>query len=777
MNKKIYLKSLLTPIIIIILTIFTITLFNITDLYKYKKINIDNATKEFIEQNKLKIKTKVHEAVADIEYLKSNNQKNLKSKIKNRVDSLIKTLDAQYKYNQNTKTKKELKEILLRLVKSQNEIGKNNYYFLYDMKTGVALVHNIRNFKGKSFLNYKNKKGIYTFKTKLELLKNKKSSYQELFFEKPAYPNKQFKKLVYISKFEEFNWIIGTGEYLEDNEKIIKQYTADRLNTIQKDLKSYILMMDEFNPTGGNKLAKMIVMPNIPKMVGQYISDETKDIKGTYINKLWIDELIKDGQSFIEYWYKKPNSNEEGKKIAYFYHYKPWNWVIASGFYFDELEEFIKQKETLIDKDIKTKIIESIIIAIIALLISITASYYFTKKITTTIQNINKKLEDKARELKEKNKIVNIAIKAKGEFLANMSHEIRTPLNAIVGFIDILKEESHGRKSMQYVEIIDDSSKNLIQIIEDILDFSKIESGKLNIDKIDFNTKKELEIITYLFEAKCSQKNISLSLNFDDNLPQYINTDPLRIKQIVSNLISNAVKFTKDGKNIFVDIGYKEELLNISVKDEGIGIAKDKLTHIFELFSQEDSSTTRKYGGTGLGLTISKELVKLLGGELKVKSELGKGSEFYFSIPVTIGKKIKTIEADQKDINFKNKKILLVEDNKSNQMFMKVILKKMNLDFDIANDGVEAIEIYKTNKYDAILMDENMPNMNGIRAAKYIIEYEKENNLMHTPVIALTANALKGDREKFIEAGMNEYMTKPLDKQKLIEILESFWKC
>ena len=376
---------------------------------------------------------------------------------------------------------------------------------------------------------------------------------------------------------------------------------------------------------------------------------------------------------------------------------------------------------------------------------------------------------------KERDNAINSA-KSKSEFLANMSHEIRTPLNAVLGFIDLLKEETRGRKSATYVDIIDSSSKSLLKIIEDILDFSKIESGKLDIDKVDFNTKAEFEVITHLFDAKCSQKNISLILNLDKDLPQNINTDPLRIKQIISNLLSNAIKFTSNGKKIIVNINYINKHLNISIKDEGIGIAKDKQKHIFEAFSQEDGSTTREYGGTGLGLSISNKLVKLLGGELKVISSVGVGSEFYFSIPITMGKEFKVKIIDKKEIDFSNKKILLVEDNKANQMFMKIVLKKINLEFDIANNGLEAIDIFNLNKYDAILMDENMPIMNGIEATKRILQIEKNENLNHTPIIALTANALKGDRERFLNAGMDEYLTKPVDKTNLIEILENFIK-
>jgi len=406
---------------------------------------------------------------------------------------------------------------------------------------------------------------------------------------------------------------------------------------------------------------------------------------------------------------------------------------------------------------------KKIIVAFLVILI-IYISIYKTDISRQRIQELSNKERDSAIE----------ASNAKSEFLANMSHEIRTPLNAIMGFMALLKEEVQSKKSMEYIDIILDSSKSLRQIIEDILDFSKIESGKLNIEKKDFNTKKEFNIITHLFLARCLEKNITLSIELDKNLPEVINTDSLRIKQVIANLLSNAIKFTSEGKNIKVKIDYKDALLNISVNDEGKGIAEDKLEHIFELFSQEDSSTTRMYGGTGLGLTISSALVKLLGGELKVRSTIGVGSKFYFSIPVSIGKEIEEITDDFVDVITESKKILLVEDNLANQMFMKVILKKMNFNFEIANDGVEAVERYKQNRYDIILMDENMPNKNGIEATKDILNYERENNLTHTPIIALTANALKGDRERFLEAGMDEYITKPADKKKLAEVLKKF---
>jgi signal transduction histidine kinase/CheY-like chemotaxis protein len=383
---------------------------------------------------------------------------------------------------------------------------------------------------------------------------------------------------------------------------------------------------------------------------------------------------------------------------------------------------------------------------------------------------LNKSLEYKVKErtleLEKQTQISQEATKARGSFLANMSHEIRTPLNAIVGFINLLQERVCDKTDLEYLNIVDKASQSLLGVINDILDFSKIENGKIELESIDFDANDEFQTLLKLFEAQAKEKKINLVVQMSE-LPDSLNSDILRIKQVVANLLSNAIKFTSENKQVKLTISYKNNILYIGVQDQGIGISKENTNKVFEAFSQAENSTTRKFGGTGLGLSISHELVKLLGGELKVESELGKGSNFYFSIPVQIGDTIK--KEKMKNIQLKGH-ILLVEDNKANQIFMKVVLKNMGLTFDVANDGVEAIEYFKKNRYDCILMDENMPNMNGIEATKNIVVYEKELHLQHTPIIALTANAIKGDRERFLESGMDDYLTKPLDKNKLISI-------
>ncbi len=398
----------------------------------------------------------------------------------------------------------------------------------------------------------------------------------------------------------------------------------------------------------------------------------------------------------------------------------------------------------------------SITILIFLIIISIILYMYFQMK--------------KAKNEAEK------ANQAKSEFLANMSHEIRTPLNAIFGFIKILQNRNLDDKSKEYLDIIHKSGKSLLAIINDILDLSKIESHKLEIEKIPVDINKEIDYICKLYLTSAKEKNIKLIVDMD-KIDRYIITDPIRLRQIIINLLSNAIKFSPKNSIIIIKVKLKNNKLFISIKDEGIGIEESKQQKIFEAFAQADTSTTRKYGGTGLGLTISYKLAILLGGELKLKSEVDKGSEFYFEIPAIFGNKI--VKEKKISYNKKNKfdiYALIVEDNKANQMFMGVVLKQMGIKFDIANNGLEAVKIYQKNynKYDVILMDENMPIMNGLEATKKIVDYEKENNISHTPIIAVTANALKGDKEKFLEV-MDGYIPKPVDIDKLKEVLSKFF--
>jgi len=384
-------------------------------------------------------------------------------------------------------------------------------------------------------------------------------------------------------------------------------------------------------------------------------------------------------------------------------------------------------------------------------------------------QEITLDLKKSKEKLEQNNKI-------KSQFLANMSHEIRTPLNAIVGFINIIKDDEKDQKKIEYFNIINASSQNLLEMINDILDFSKIENDEIVLDPIEIKLVEELHSIIDLFKFKIKEKELSFTVNIDSNLPKFILIDCLKLKQVLTNLLGNAVKFTENKRSITFTVKYDNCMLFFSIEDEGIGVPFEKQKMIFEPFLQADNSTTRKYGGTGLGLAISKKFVHSFGGELKIKSEEDMGSEFYFNIPVhVIDKPIETkLDNIDEDSKLVSSYVLLVEDNKANQMFMTVILNKLNLKYDIANDGIEAVDMFKKKKYDIVLMDENMPNLSGIEATKKILKYEKIRKLKHTPVIALTANALVGDRQRFLESGMDEYLSKPISKKDLSLMLKKF---
>ena len=428
-----------------------------------------------------------------------------------------------------------------------------------------------------------------------------------------------------------------------------------------------------------------------------------------------------------------------------------------------------------IEKEIQTNKNIYFYAQLVALVFIIFSLIYTSNPIRKQILRNNQELEDASKEASKMAIRAKQASKSKSEFLANMSHEIRTPLNAILGFIDLLKEKEKDEEKLKYIATVQNSSTTLLGIINDILDFSKIESGNLSIDKVDFNVEEEFKTLVELFRAKASEKSVNLQLIMDDNMPAALHSDPLRIKQVIANLLSNALKFTPRNGKVKLMISYHDGQLAVDVSDTGIGVPKDKQKHIFKAFSQAEGSTTRKYGGTGLGLTISSRLISMLGGKLTLKSVEGEGSTFSFKIDVKVGR-YKKLHADQSMHleEIENKRILLVEDNKANQMFMSLILKKFKLHFEIANDGLEAVTAFENGKYDLILMDENMPNLNGIEATKRILAIEKSKNLTHTPIIALTANALKGDREKFLDAGMDEYLTKPINKEKLAQTLKIF---
>jgi signal transduction histidine kinase/ActR/RegA family two-component response regulator len=512
----------------------------------------------------------------------------------------------------------------------------------------------------------------------------------------------------------------------------------------------------------------------------------------------------------------------------------------------------------------------------------------------------NKELEEITKKAKISEEEALHANETKSIFLANMSHEIRTPLNAIIGFSDILSNTDMEAAEKEKAEIISKSAKALLNIINDILDISKIESGKYEISKTNFDLKEMLEQIVQLYAVNTKQKNIRFLYTLDESIPNFVFSDETKIKQVLSNILSNAIKFTPENGKVLFNVKLEKLENNVAtvrflVKDEGIGISDENQRTIFEPFSQADGSISRKYGGTGLGLAISLSIVKMLGSEIKLISREKEGSLFYFDLDLVVqdmmnidssklkydfaicniiedpedirnhlintvkyfgrihqgdediescekidlifcfgdpefyeklkrrknrfqcpvvyvgnmekinnnnimkplvnhfldvpifGSKVFNIIAESKLTEkhiekIENKivhrdtfsaKVLVAEDNPNNQLLIKIILQKLGLDVTIVENGQLAVESYEKEEFDLIFLDINMPVMDGITALKLIREIEEKTG-KHVPIIALTANSINGDRERYLDEGMDNYLSKPFDKEKLVSLLEEY---
>lgn len=394
------------------------------------------------------------------------------------------------------------------------------------------------------------------------------------------------------------------------------------------------------------------------------------------------------------------------------------------------------------------------------------------------ILNLSSQQQRSIAYLNESEKKIKEAAAMKEQFMANMSHEIRTPMNAIIGFTNILKRTELSPDQRQYVQNIHSAGENLLALINDILDLSKIEAGMMQLEETNFSFRSLVGSVSAMFYDKLKEKNLSYKTKIEEEVPDILCGDAVRLTQILVNLLGNAAKFTNEGEvrleTQLISATEKKVEVQIKVIDTGIGIAKEKQARIFERFQQAESETTRKFGGTGLGLSIVRQLVELQGGTLNLFSEQGKGSQFIITIPYNLPDEEKmladALASESQPVIIEDVKVLVAEDNIMNQQLIRHLMKNWSMRYSIVSNGAEAIEALKQDNFSVVLMDIQMPEIDGYTATG-IIRNELQ---LDVPIIAMTAHAMTGEKEKCLQLGMNDYISKPLKETVLYNIIAQY---
>jgi signal transduction histidine kinase/CheY-like chemotaxis protein len=811
MPKERSITRLLSTSAIAIISVLVLTLMGVFILNKMLSFDKElraNETK-FRNEKILQLKSKINEVIEYIDYNKTRAENILKENIKLKTLHAYEIAKSIYEAYKDKKSTAEIKSIIKQVLRPIRFFNGRGYYFIDDIEGRSVMSPGLEHLEGTSVIDLKDALGKYQIRNFIRTAKSVGEGFTSyhwyLLRDQKQTPSK---KIAYIKLFKPFNWIIGSGEYVENVEKDIQRDVIKRIKRMSFGAEGtkYIFLFRIIDTPNGERKLETLVNAGKPEWVGELLDESITDDKGNYFLRDMQTKILQKEEAVIDYWFTNPATGISSRKTSYARWYKGWNLIVGAGFHHRELDQNIALAEQNLKSEVISEILLIIAVFIAVSLLAILMSNVNAKKIknefdimtdffeqsTTKYElldksklnvmefkrladSVNTMIRDKRKDeeqLVKAKEAAESATRAKSEFLANMSHEIRTPMNAIIGMSDILAQTPLSDEQYEYLEIITTSANNLLVIINDILDFSKIEAGRLSIDHISFNVGDVIEGVADMIAPKAHKKNLELITMIEPEVPRTLLGDSARLHQIILNLANNAVKFTEKGEIVIsVEVGELTEAdvkLLFMVKDTGIGIEEENQAQLFKTFSQLDTTTTRKYGGTGLGLAISRKLAELMGGKIGVNSKLGEGATFWFTCVFELGQEgVTPSPKTSSDIN--GLKVLLVDDNDTNRFILRKYLVVRNCQCEEAVNAKEAIELLKTavqenNPFDVALLDFQMPDISGAELAEMI---KADDQIKQTPLMMLSSSTAYQTHEDLRAIGFDAILYKPVKRSQL----------